>query len=151
MDRRELDGTKIASAMCNPCLYDGDCEQCKKDTEEFYGHEITIKCVLCGNDWTVSKDDANYAHRYGINASLPICPECKKAIKFVKWFLQKHPIRLNYEKGFIHEVPLKIKTGHVDEYYGAVARCPSCDSSWIMGDDEVLHYCPSCGKAVKWE
>lgn len=104
MDRRELDGTKIASTMCNPCLYDGDCEQCKKDTEEFYGHEITIKCCLCGNGWTVSKDDANYAHRYGADASLPICSECKKAVKFVKWFLQRHPIRLSDEKGFIHEV-----------------------------------------------
>ena len=80
MDRRELDGTK------------------------FYGHEITIKCCICGNGWTVSKDDANYAHRYGVDASLPICPECKKAVKFVKWFLQRHPIRLSDEKGFIHEV-----------------------------------------------
>ena len=51
----------------------------------------------------------------------------------------------------VEQEPLKIETGYVDEYYGYVAWCPFCESSWIMGNDENMHYCPSCGKAVKWD
>ena len=35
MGRQELDNSNVASTMCNPCAYDGDCEQCKNDTNKY--------------------------------------------------------------------------------------------------------------------
>ena len=98
-----------------------------------------------------------------------ICPYCKKGDV---WYLEPLERKnqdqyycklcgMTFADGFVRmadkrsinrqELPLKIKASHIDDYYGVVARCPSCDSSWIMKDDKVLHYCPSCGKAVEWE
>ena len=37
----------------------------------------------------------------------------------------------------------------VDEYYGTVVLCPKCECTWMMGDDDDLHYCPKCGQKVK--
>ena len=47
--------------------------------------------------------------------------------------------------------PLKVKDDRVDEYYSYVAQCPACECTWIMGNDDDMHYCPGCGKVVEWE
>ena len=44
-----------------------------------------------------------------------------------------------------------IKDSWVDEFYGYVAMCPTCDCRWIMGNDDELKYCPACRQAVKWD
>ena len=79
-----LDKTTTASTLCNPCPYNGDCEQCKKDMYKIYTEDITMKCILCDSEYKINKDKANYAHKFGVNAGLNICPECKDALKFVK-------------------------------------------------------------------
>lgn len=50
--------------------------------------------------------------------------------------------------------PIAIKKEMFNEFYGAVACCPKCDCLWIMYMDNMdkdMHYCPECGKEVKWE
>ena len=49
-----------------------------------------------------------------------------------------------------HDKELSVRH-YVGEYYGAVCICPSCDATWIMGDDDKLHFCPQCGQKVKFE
>ena len=70
--------------MCNPCPYDGDCEQCKKDMYQKFGEDVAVKCVLCGDEYKINRDKANYAHKFGTNAGLNICSECKDALAFAK-------------------------------------------------------------------
>ena len=49
-----------------------------------------------------------------------------------------------------HEKELPVRQ-YVGEYFGAVSICPSCEASWIMSDDDDLHFCPHCGQKVKFE
>lgn len=132
MDRRGLEGTNIASAMCNPCPYDGDCEQCKKDMYQAFGEDVAVKCVLCGGEYKINRDKANYAHKFGTNAGLSICPECKDALKFAK----------EMKKMCQKQTPIK------DEY--GKPRCPNCGTKLQSLFDEDL-FCRKCGQAVKWE
>ena len=40
---------------------------------------------------------------------------------------------------------------HVDdEWYGPVLECPDCKAEW-MSDKVDTHYCPHCGRTVKWD
>ena len=138
MDRRELDGTNIVSAMCNPCPYDGDCEQCKKDMYQKYGEDVAVKCVLCGGEYKINMDKANYAHKFGANAGLSICPECKDALEFAK----------EMKKMCQRQTPV---------YDDGRYICPNCHRTLISvaGQDDKgrlgLKFCINCGQAVKWE
>ena len=37
-----------------------------------------------------------------------------------------------------------------DDWYGLVCVCPDCKAEW-MGDESNTHFCPNCGRAVKWD
>lgn len=37
-----------------------------------------------------------------------------------------------------------------DEWWGLVCVCPDCNAEW-MTDKANTHFCPNCGKSVKWE
>ncbi|MBR2556447.1 MAG: hypothetical protein IKE94_16490 [Aeriscardovia sp.] len=37
-----------------------------------------------------------------------------------------------------------------DEWWGLVCVCPDCKAEW-MSDKADTHFCPKCGRAVKWE
>ena len=37
-----------------------------------------------------------------------------------------------------------------DEWLGLVCVCPDCKAEW-MSDKADTHYCPKCGRSVKWE
>ena len=40
--------------------------------------------------------------------------------------------------------------GLVREWWGLVCVCPDCKAEW-MSDKDDTHFCPKCGRAVKWE
>lgn len=37
-----------------------------------------------------------------------------------------------------------------DEWWGLVCVCPDCNAEW-MTDKANTHFCPNCGRSVKWE
>ena len=37
-----------------------------------------------------------------------------------------------------------------DEWWGLVCICPDCKAEW-MSDKADTHFCPKCGRPVKWE
>ena len=37
-----------------------------------------------------------------------------------------------------------------DEWWGFVCVCPDCKTEW-MCDKDATHFCPNCGRPVKWE
>ena len=37
-----------------------------------------------------------------------------------------------------------------DEWFGLVCVCPDCNAEW-MTDKANTHFCPNCGRPVKWE
>ena len=37
-----------------------------------------------------------------------------------------------------------------DECRGIVCACPDCKAEW-MGDKPDTHFCPNCGRKVKWD
>lgn len=37
-----------------------------------------------------------------------------------------------------------------DEWWGLVCVCPDCKTEW-MCDKDATHFCPNCGRPVKWE
>lgn len=37
-----------------------------------------------------------------------------------------------------------------DEWWGLVCVCPDCKTEW-MTDKDATHFCPNCGRPVKWE
>lgn len=37
-----------------------------------------------------------------------------------------------------------------DEWWGLVCVCPDCKAEW-MSDKADTHFCPKCGRSVKWE
>lgn len=37
-----------------------------------------------------------------------------------------------------------------DDWYGLVCVCPDCKAEWMGGESET-HFCPNCGRKVKWE
>ena len=37
-----------------------------------------------------------------------------------------------------------------DDWYGLVCVCPDCKAEW-MGDESNTHFCPNCGRSVKWD
>ena len=37
-----------------------------------------------------------------------------------------------------------------DEWWGMVCVCPDCKTEW-MSDKDATHFCPNCGRHVKWE
>ncbi len=59
--------------------------------------QVGTHCMCCGELVILNELEAQ-------GVCIKLCDDCKKAIKFTKWFLQKHTIRLNDEKGCIHEV-----------------------------------------------
>ena len=54
-------------------------------------------CICCGEPVSITELEAH-------GVCFKLCDECKKAVKFTKWFLQRHTIRLSDEKGMIHEI-----------------------------------------------
>ena len=47
--------------------------------------------------------------------------------------------------------PLAIRKDIVDEVYDWIAECPACGMTWAMWHPDRMRFCPSCGKAVKWD
>lgn len=37
-----------------------------------------------------------------------------------------------------------------EEWWGYVCICPDCKAEW-MSDKANTHFCPNCGRTVKWE
>lgn len=37
-----------------------------------------------------------------------------------------------------------------DEWWGMACVCPDCKTEW-MCDKDATHFCPNCGRPVKWE
>ena len=37
-----------------------------------------------------------------------------------------------------------------EDWYGPVCVCPDCKAEW-MSDDADIHFCPKCGRAVRWD
>lgn len=37
-----------------------------------------------------------------------------------------------------------------EDWYGLVCVCPDCKAVW-MGSEAETHFCPNCGRPVKWE
>ena len=37
-----------------------------------------------------------------------------------------------------------------EDWYGLVCVCPDCKAVWMSGESET-HFCPNCGRPVKWE
>ena len=37
-----------------------------------------------------------------------------------------------------------------EDWYGPVCVCPDCKAEWMSADADI-HFCPKCGRAVKWE
>jgi len=37
-----------------------------------------------------------------------------------------------------------------EDWYGLVCVCPDCKAVWMSGESET-HFCPNCGRPLKWE
>ena len=37
-----------------------------------------------------------------------------------------------------------------EDWYGPVCVCPDCKAEWMSAEADI-HFCPTCGRAVKWE
>lgn len=140
MDRRMLDDNNVASTLCNPRPYDGDCEACRRDRYMVYECDIEITCVLCGGKWTVSKEKANYARKFGTEAGLPICPDCKEALEF-----SKEMKRMCERKTVNNLRPSERFIGVM------IGNCPNCNEILINKDKTEIRFCKYCGQAVKWD
>lgn len=46
---------------------------------------------------------------------------------------------------------LKEKEPLVIHKCGFTAQCPECQTTWMMWSPDTMHYCPTCGRAVKWD
>jgi exosome complex RNA-binding protein Csl4 len=46
--------------------------------------------------------------------------------------------------------PKQVVLNGKDEWWGLVCVCPDCKAEW-MSDKADTHFCPKCGRAVKWE
>ena len=51
--------------------------------------KIGVYCAICGECYELDGAAAEYAHHFGTVASLPICKECKEAIKWAKEKMKK--------------------------------------------------------------
>lgn len=47
--------------------------------------------------------------------------------------------------------PKPIIHGHKEEYWGEEEICPDCGKKWQSEIIDTTHFCPGCGRAVKWE
>jgi hypothetical protein len=46
--------------------------------------------------------------------------------------------------------PKQVELYGKDDWYGLVCVCPDCKAEW-MSDKADTHFCPKCGRTVKWE
>lgn len=37
-----------------------------------------------------------------------------------------------------------------EDWYGPVCVCPDCKAEWMSADADI-HFCPKCGRAVRWD
>ena len=49
------------------------------------------------------------------------------------------------------QIPKPIIHGSKEEYWGEEEICPDCGKQWESYDVTTTHFCPGCGRAVKWE
>ena len=81
------------------------------------------------------------------------CKECHYARNGSGW----HDCRSNCAKDALallkeQEVvePKQVDLYGNDEWWGLVCVCPDCNAEW-MTDKANTHFCPNCGRSVKWE
>ena len=65
-----------------------------------------------------------------------INPCCEMAIAMLK---EQEPVE-----------PKQVDLYGKDEWWGLVCVCPDCKAEWIS-DKADTHFCPNCGRPVKWE
>ena len=46
--------------------------------------------------------------------------------------------------------PKKVYLYGKDAWYGLVCVCADCNAKWMSGKEDT-HFCPKCGRSVKWE
>ena len=46
--------------------------------------------------------------------------------------------------------PKQVELYGKDDWYGLVCVCPDCKAEW-MGCESETHFCPNCGRQVKWD
>lgn len=46
--------------------------------------------------------------------------------------------------------PKQVDVYGEDEWWGFVCVCPDCKTEW-MSEKDATHFCPNCGRPVKWE
>lgn len=46
--------------------------------------------------------------------------------------------------------PKQVDLWGKDDWYAMVCVCPDCNAEWMSKKSET-HFCPSCGRKVKWE
>ena len=49
------------------------------------------------------------------------------------------------------QTPKPIVWGYKEEYWGEEEICPDCGKHWMSADVETTHFCPGCGRPVKWK
>lgn len=45
--------------------------------------------------------------------------------------------------------PKQVELYGKEDWYGLVCVCPDCKAVW-MGSESETHFCPNCGRTVKW-
>lgn len=79
-----------------------------------------------------------------------------KTAKTVKEFNEDAPIMISLEcvediLELLKEPEAKqVELHGNEEWWGPVCVCPDCKAGW-MSDKVDTHFCPMCGRPVKWE
>ena len=69
-------------------------------------------------------------------------PQCTRAILTDALALLKEQEEKRTPKPIIH--------GHKEEYWGEEEICPDCGKKWQSEIIDTTHFCPGCGRSVKW-
>lgn len=72
-----------------------------------------------------------------------------KMLEVIRWLwnLRKE----EQEEKEIKKIPKLIIHGDEEEYWGIEEICPDCGKHWMSAFVGTSHFCPGCGRPVKWE
>lgn len=82
-----------------------------------------------------------------IIAEISIAKTCKKDFASVDIDMLSDVLELLKEQSV---EPKQVDLHEEDEWYGPVCVCPDCKTEW-MCEKADTHFCPKCGRSVKWE
>lgn len=93
----------------------------------------TIKDIVC-DAWDKGRESAN----------------TDAAEEFAREIVELTNYKLNTGWRYPEKELAILFSDDFEQFYGPVATCPKCDIRWLMSDRKEMHFCPGCGRPVKW-